>query len=389
VRVLLFTNHYPGSDAPTRGTYNQSTFGALSKYMDIRVVGALPIWQGGRSLVHRFTVQRESRFGLDASFASFVSIPGRPAFHAQGIHLSLRPLMERIRREFPYDIIVATWAYPDATAAAHFANDVECPLITTVLGSDVNELPNRPELRPQIVWGLKRAQRVVAVSGAMGERVIELGVPRERVVVQHNAVDGEKFSLRDRDEARKRLGISPKGPMILYVGNLRPEKGVGVLVEAMSHLGKERPDAELFVVGGGPMQAELEEKRSRLGLGKTVHLVGRALHEDVPFWMNACDVHCLPSYREGCPNVILEALASGRPVVASRVGGIPEILSDATGVMVEAGDAQALAKGLAEALARSWDAEKQRASVEYLSWDAVAQVYRDMITRVVDEWRYG
>jgi len=391
MRVLLFTNHYPASDAPTRGTYNRNTFGALSKYMDVRVVGAIPWWQGGRKLRNRLTVLREDRFGLDASFASYASLPGVPALHARGIHASLRPLMERVRREFPYDIIVSTWAYPDAVAAAHFANDVECPLVTTVLGSDVNELPNRPGLRPQITWGLLRAQRVVAVSAAMGEKVAELGVPRERVVVQHNAVDGEEFAIRDRDEARRKLDISPRGPMILYVGNIKPEKGVGVLVEAMDSLVREhgRRDAELFVVGGGEMEAELADKTRRLGLEGNVHLVGRQLHTLVPTWMNACDVHCLPSYREGCPNVILEALASGKPVVASRVGGVPEILSEATGVMAPAGDPKALARALAEALERRWDPQKQRASVEYLSWDAVGQVYRDLLTRVVDEWRLG
>jgi glycosyltransferase involved in cell wall biosynthesis len=104
--------------------------------------------------------------------------------------------------------------------------------------------------------------------------------------------------------------------------------------------------------------------------------------------MSAVDVFCLPSRNEGCPNVILEALASGKPVVASRVGGIPELLTDGeNGYLVPAEDPASLARALAQALARDWDPEALRASVEFLSWDTVALTYQKLLGEVIEEWR--
>jgi glycosyltransferase involved in cell wall biosynthesis len=389
MKVLLFTSHYPASDSPTRGTYNRNTFGALARHCEARVVGAIPFWYQKHNKQHLFRAQRESGFGLDASFVTYWTIPLATPLHAAAMYARMYPLLRQVRREFRWDIILATWAYPDGVAAAQFARDAGCPLVTTVLGTDVNDLPKRRGLRAQIAWGLGRAQRVVSVSAAMGEKVVELGVPRERVVVQHNGVDGSEFLIQGRAEARARLKLHPERPMVLYVGNVKEEKGVGVLVEAMAPLTRRlgRPDVELCVVGSGEILEKLKARTLELGLGANIRFAGRQLHTEIPHWMSACDVFCLPSYQEGCPNVILEALASGRPVVASRVGGIPELLTEKNGAMTPPGDPEALADGLASALGRSWDPEALRGSVEYLSWDAVGETYRDLLTKVLAEWR--
>jgi glycosyltransferase involved in cell wall biosynthesis len=389
MKVLLFTSHYPASDSPTRGTYNRNTFGALAKHCEARVVGAIPFWYQKHNKEHLFRVQRESGFGIDASFQTYWTIPSATPVHGAAMFASLYPLMRKVRREFAYDIILATWAYPDGVAAALFADGAGCPLVTTVLGSDVNELPNHRALRPQIAWGLKRAQRVVSVSAAMGEKVVELGVPRDRVVVQHNGVDGSEFILRSQAEARARLKLDPGRPIVLYVGNVKEEKGVRVLVEAIAPLTRRlgQKDVELCIVGSGELSEPLKARSKELGLSGNIRFCGRQLHTEIPHWMSAADVFCLPSYREGCPNVILEALASGKPVVASRVGGIPELLHEQNGVMPPAGDSEALADGLSQALGRTWDPAALRASVEYLSWDAVGETYRDLLTMVVREWR--
>jgi glycosyltransferase involved in cell wall biosynthesis len=233
----------------------------------------------------------------------------------------------------------------------------------------------------------------VAVSAALGERVVELGIPRGRVVVQHNGVDGAAFTLRDRREARARLGLPPDRTLVCCVGNVKPEKGVDVLVEAMRVLDRELGEhgVDLAVVGA-PYGTEKydAEQRARvraLGLGERIRFHGKQLFEDIPFWMSACDVLALPSRREGCPNVVLEALASGRPVVASRVGGVPELLDEKNGVLVPADDPAALARALQHVLARPWDEEALRASVECLSWDAVGRTYRDLLSAVVEEWQ--
>jgi glycosyltransferase involved in cell wall biosynthesis len=218
-----------------------------------------------------------------------------------------------------------------------------------------------------------------------------LGVPRRKVIVQHNGVDGEEFAIRDRAEARRRVGVEHDRPIVLYVGNVKVGKGCKDLVEAMDPLVRRlgRDDVELDIVGSGDAQEALEARTRELGLEKNIRFRGRRLHTEVPLWMNACDVFCLASHMEGCPNVVLEALASGRPVVASRVGGIPELLDDDNGVLTPPRDPEGLARGLKEALERSWEPEKLRASVEYLSWEAVGDRYRDLLAEVLAEWRRG
>ncbi len=388
MKVLLFSNHYPASDEPTRGTYNQNIFNALGRLCEVRVVGAIPWWFRRQRPLDLVVVPRETRFGLDAAFPSFFSIPSAVALHGHATFLSLAPFLARVRRQFPWDVVVGSNAYPDGVGAADLAAVSRVPLVQNVIGTDVNDLPKRASLRPQIAWALRRAQRVVAVSRDMAERVVELGVQRERVVTQHNGVDGATFAIRDRAAARARVGLDHTGPVIVYVGNVKVGKGVKVLVEAMAPLARRhgRGDALLCVVGSGEAGAELAQIVRAQGLERTVRLCGRQLHTDVPWWISASDVLCLPSYMEGCPNVVLEALASGRGVVATSVGGIPEIVADGkTGVLVPPGDAEALAGGLAAALCRTWDPEAQRSSVQSLSWDAVGRSYFDLISAAVQD----
>lgn len=388
MKVLLFSNHYPASDAPTRGTYNHNIFNALGKYCDVRVVGPIPFWTRTKRPRDMILGQREATFGLDAAFPSFVSIPGVTPLHGHATFLSLAAYLATVRLAFPWDVVVGSNAYPDGVGAADVAMISRVPLVQNVIGTDVNELPDRPSLGPQIRWALRRAGRVIAVSHAMAERVVSLGVPRGRVVAQHNGVEGETFAIRSAAEARKRVGLDHEGPVIVYVGNVKIGKGVKVLVEAMAPLVRRhgRSDALLCVVGSGEADQEIAKAVRDLGLEEHVRLAGRQLHTEVPHWISAGDVFCLPSYMEGCPNVVLEALASGRPVVATRVGGIPELVREGeTGYLVPPGDPEALADGLAKALSRAWEPEAQRGSVQYLSWDAVARSYKDIIEAAMRE----
>ncbi len=331
---------------------------------------------------------RDSSTGIEAVFPTYWSVPGLPALHARGMAASLRASVRQIRREFPFDIILAAWAYPDGVAAAHLAREFGCPLVTMVLGSDVNEHARPPLLRRQIRWGLSQSERVIAVSRALRDRVLELGIAPERVIAQHNGVDGAQFVCRDKREARARLNLSPERPLVCYVGNFKPEKGVTVLVEAMGHLRQSGArEVELALVGDGELDATLRERVRALDLQTQVRFCGRRSHAEITDWISACDVLCLPSFREGCPNVVLEALASGRPVVASEVGGIPELLAADNGFLVPPGDPAALARGLQTALGRAWSPEALRATVECLSWDQFGATLLTALTEAQQEWQ--
>jgi glycosyltransferase involved in cell wall biosynthesis len=145
--------------------------------------------------------------------------------------------------------------------------------------------------------------------------------------------------------------------VIVYVGRLDLAKGLGELVSSVSSLRDRRPRLRCYIVGDGPARQPLAEAIAGQNADEQISLMPSCSTEEVANWMAAADVITLPSYREGCPNVVIEALASGRPVVATRVGGIPELMDDASGRLVPARDADALASALDQVLGQPWSPE--------------------------------
>jgi glycosyltransferase involved in cell wall biosynthesis len=370
LKVLILSNLYPSTLEPTRGMYNLNAFRCLAEKAQVRLIAPLPWWTRVRrpGLLLRAPVEKHT--GVHAEFPTYWSWPGAGQLHARGMYASLRGRVRRLRREFPFDVILAAWACPDGVAASMLAEEFNVPLVQMVLGSDINELAQQPELQAQVVRALQRSGRIMSVSEALRQRVIDLGVPAERVVTQYNGVNGDQFRIRDRAECRRELGLPLERRLVCYVGNFRVEKGVDVLVEAMGRLAATGPaDADLVLVGDGPLDPSLRERVAALGIGERVHFAGRRGHTEIPNWITAADVFCLASRREGCPNVILEALATGTPVVATAVGGVPELLDGNNGFLAPSEDSEALAAALKAALDREWDREALRRSVKCLSWE--------------------
>jgi glycosyltransferase involved in cell wall biosynthesis len=385
MKALLVSNIYPSASQPTRGVFNANVFRAIGAYCDVRVVSPRAWWTRLRNPQQLLSAPIEIRDGITASYPSFWSVPGRPKLHGAALAKALLRHAEAIRRSFPFDIVLASWVYPDGFAAARVASRFCCPLVINVLGSDINSLANLPALRPQIIEALSAADRVLTVSKALKERVVELGIPETKVVVQHNGVDGERFAVCDRREARKRLGLPEACQLICTVGRLSQEKGLDVLIAASAKLACKMKDLRVAIVGGGPLEGALKRLSSTLGLANQIVFAGARPNDEVPLWLSACDVFCLPSRSEGCPNVILEALASGRPVVASQVGGIPELLNTANGIMCPPDDPDALALALEHALLdQAWDAVQLRESVEYLSWRDVGAAYHRELVKALE-----
>ena len=156
--------------------------------------------------------------------------------HPEAMYRSARGRVHELNRQRPFDVILGAFAYPDVVAAAKLAHELNLPLVAFVLGSDMNELAQRPELRDQIRAALLQANSVVAVSEGLRSRVLELGISPDRAIVQHNGVDGECFQVRDSHTARRTLGVPVHDRVISFVGNLVHEKGPDVLIEAVARL---------------------------------------------------------------------------------------------------------------------------------------------------------
>ena len=370
MNVLVLTNLFPSRREPTRGMFNLYGFNALASLCNVHVVVPVPIW---RRIQQRRPWRRrppECYGSVTATYPTYWSVPRIGiGLHAAAMYRSVRGHVLDLHRARRFDAVLGAFAYPDAVAAARLAKDLNLPVVAFVLGSDINVLAQQPSLRRQIRDALAQATSVIAVSQGLKERVVELGIPAERVIVQHNGVDGERFRIQDKQASRLSVGFAGRGPLICFVGNLVREKGPDLLVEAFGRL-KTSGDqsAHVAVIGDGDQKEALAARASALGLGRRAMFLGRLPPEQVALWISASDALCLPSRREGCPNVVLEALASGRPVIAAAVGGVPELLSARNGVMVRPDDAAALAAGIQAALAREWDPKDLRASVPSLSW---------------------
>ena len=274
---------------------------------------------------------------------------------------SIAPALRGLRGKF--DVVLGSWAYPDGFAAVIAARLLGLPCVVKLHGSDINIIAKIPGPRRLSAWALPQAKKVIAVSRALADEVAALGVPRDKIAIVMNGVDASLFHPRDRAAARAELGL-PDGPLALYVGNLKAEKGVLDLAAAW----REVPNATLAVVGGGPAKAELEQAAT-----PSMRIVGPQPLASIPTWMAACDVLVLPSHAEGTPNVVLEALACGRRVVATAVGGIPDLVTSETlGQLVPPRDPKSLAVALAHALRTPYDPAKVAELGARGGWDASA-----------------
>jgi glycosyltransferase involved in cell wall biosynthesis len=193
-------------------------------------------------------------------------------------------------------------------------------------------------------------RRVAAISPAVARRLREAGVDAERICVISSAVDPERLQpSATRQALRARLDAAPEIACLLVAANLVRRKGIDVLIEAIAGLAS-RECVELWIAGDGPERASLEADAARLGIAKRVRFLGQ--RDDVPDLLEACDVFVLPSRHEGLGVAALEAMARGRPVVASAVGGLGEtVVAEETGLLVAPGDTAALASALERLIA--------------------------------------
>lgn len=379
LRVLVITNLFPNRADPGFAPFNRQQFQALAAYDEVRVWAVIP-WRFGRSTFGGKTkdVPREEAIdGLPVRHPRYLAVPGLPGLNAGSLAARLLP---RLLLGPKPDVILAAYAYPDGCAGVLLGQALGVPVVVKCHGSDLNRVPEDLPARLQLQALLPRAQRVMVVSQKLGEAAIGLGVDPGRVQLIYNGIDRERFRIRDRAAARRNLGFSPSQELVLYVGHLADHKGAADLVAAVPELLRRRPQAQVVLVGDGPLLARLQAQA-----GPALRVVGRVPHAEVPEYLAAADLLCLPSWDEGLPNVVREAHAAGRPVVASRVGGIPEALHRSElGRLVEPRQPQALAQALAEQLAASpAPAETIQALAGISTWSESAGQLHQLLLDVV------
>jgi glycosyltransferase involved in cell wall biosynthesis len=312
--------------------------------------------------------------GIRVHHPRYPFLPGisMPA-HGMLMYASSLSLARRLHGENTFDCIDAHFVYPDGFAAVRLGKRLGLPVVVSARGTDINVYPSFRLIRPMLRWTLTNAAGAIAVSADLKNKMIALGIPEAKIQVIANGVDTARFHPLETKSARKQLGLPEEGPVAVSVGSLIESKGHHLLIAAVAKLAARFPKLRLYVIGEGVYRAKLEELVREKQLQESVFLAGNRPNEELPFWFSAADVSCLISSREGWPNVVSEALACGTPVLATRIGGIPEIInSSELGIFVEH-SIDSIVVGLEQALTRAWNREEIARRSRSRSWDAVAE----------------
>jgi glycosyltransferase involved in cell wall biosynthesis len=383
LRVLAITKIFPNAAEPLAAPFNRQQFAALREHCELTIMATIP-WFPGAGLLSKWSTagklakvpRRETIHGMDVTHPRTLFVP-KLAMATWGplYAASIAPAVAPYRNKI--DLVLGTWAYPDGFAAVVAARLLGVPCVVKLHGSDINLIAKEPGPRRMTAWALPQAARIVAVSRALADEAVAMGVDRDRVSIVMNGVDGDLFKPRDRVAARTQLEL-PDGPLAVYVGNLKPEKGVLDLGKAWPAVLRHVPNATLLVIGDGPLRGELASMTKPLG--ERVRLIPRQPLESVPSYLAAADILVLPSHSEGTPNVVLEALASGRRVVATSVGGVPDLItSHKLGSLVPPRDPDALAEALTLALREPYDANEVARLGARGGWAASAAALHDVL----------
>ncbi len=322
------------------------------------------------------------RNGLEIRHPRFLTIPKvgmsmAPALLYAGSLSALRQMQHG--RNF--DLIDAHYFYPDGVAAAWLGQRLGKPVVITARGTDVNLIPNYPLPRRMIQKAAAMAAGIIAVSQALKDAMTAIGIPAGKITVLRNGVDLELFHPAGREQARQQLGLARK--TLVSVGLLIERKGHELIIGAMPDL----PGYELLIAGEGEERARLEALAVRLGVQDRVRLLGSVPHRELQKLYVAADALILASSREGWPNVLLEAMACGTPVVASNIWGNPEVVAaPQAGVLMPERSATGVAAGVNQLFGKLPDRALTRAFAERYSWDATTQGQLDLFRQILRQW---
>ncbi|NQT22674.1 MAG: glycosyltransferase [Candidatus Omnitrophica bacterium] len=376
MKVLFLSNLYPNSKEPARATFNRQKIAHLKDYCEITVVA--PVQS------HPFKSYIEKRIkhippkevidGLDVYHPRVLYIPKLFRL-SYGIlyYFGVRKLISRLHKINKFDVVFSSWLYPDGYAAMALAGKLKIPFIVEALGSDINIYLKTFIRKLMITQTLKKADYILTASEHLKNKICSLGIPGNKISTIHIGVDRNLFFPVKQELARNNLGIKADEKLILFIGSLVRLKGLQYLVKALKQ--HEKHKWKLFIVGEGSLYGTLKRMIDNFSMNDRVVFVGPCLHENIPLWINASDLLCLPSLCEGIPNVILEAFACGIPVVASRVGGVSEIVvNERLGELIEPKNIKALERGIEKVFDKEWERTYISEYTGKFSWNAAAKL---------------
>jgi len=367
MKILTFSTLFPNAEKPGHGIFVETRLRHLvsSGRVEARVVAPIPWFPSTNPRFGQYArfakaPRQEVRHGIDVLHPRYPVLPKvgmsvAPLLLAQAVKPAIRRMLDE---GYDFDLIDAHYFYPDGVAAAMLARAFGKPLVITARGSDITLFPQYALPRRQILWAARRADAVITVCNALRDEVVGMGIEADRVVSLRNGVDLELFRPVER---------TPNAMFtLLAVGHLVPVKAQDLIIGALPLL----PGVRLVLAGDGPDRAKLEALASQLGVTDRVRFLGAVPQAQLRSHYGSADALVLSSSREGWANVLLEAMACGTPVVASRVYGTPEVVAaPEAGVLMAERSYQGVADAVNALRANYPDRAATRRYAERFSWD--------------------
>ncbi len=338
---------YPNRTDPNSGSFIHGQTRSLAQAgCEVKIISPAPYapqllcfnekWEKYAAIPYKDDID-----GLPVLYPRFIRVPGK-WFHSYScytMYFGINGLLSRIIEAEKPDILHAHMATTDGYVALLLRKRFNLPVVCSLRGSDINIYPFRDRRTMNFTKKvLAEADQIISVSHAL-KRVAESFLkPKREIKVVYNGCDADLFSFNKdyRIKSRKKLGIPMNAKVLVFVGRLQINKGIYELANAFITLAQKYPELHLILIGSGPESEKIKCDFSSWSLQKKVHFLGSVPHGEVCRWLNAADLFLLPSYNEGLPNAILEAMACKLPIIATRTGGIPEAVEEGnTGMLID------------------------------------------------------
>lgn len=387
IRTLLFSTLYPSSVRPGHGIFVETRLRELLSggQVQTKVIAPVPWFfstnpRFGEYARMATTPLREQHNELDVLHPRYF-LPPKVGMNIAPFSLAMGaiPAAKRLLHEgFDFDVIDAHYYYPDGVAAALLAQFFKKPFTVTARGSDINLVANHAIPRKLMRWAAGHAVASIGVSQALKHAMAEIGMPADRLAMIPNGVDLKRFTLQPQAMLRATLGW-PEQPTLISVGNLVENKGHHIVIEALASL----PDFRLVIAGVGPQREALQAVAHQLNVASRVQFLGRVDQVELGQYYGAADILVLASSREGWPNVLLESMACGTPVVATGVGGVPEIVtSPVAGRLMATRTAVGAVNAIKDLQAQMPERVQVRALAQLCGWQATSLAQFNLFSRI-------
>lgn len=390
MNILTVSTLYPNSNDPKHGIFVHTRLKhLLSRYPDIsaKVIAPVPWFPFSNKVFGEYSKyanvpQKEVIDGIEVYHPRYIVVPKvgmyiTPYF----LQLAIKKAVKQVQKTFAVDVIDGHYFFPDGIAIQRTAEALALPFTCTARGTDINLIPSYPKARKMLHRVFQRAAHMMSVCQALKDEMTQLGVPSERVSVMRNGVDLALFSPSTNEEqiALKQSHKLDTQHLAISVGWLIERKGHHLIIEALQML----PDVTLAIAGSGPDLEKLRQQAEEMNVANRVLFLGALSQIELNAWFQASDVSVLASSREGWANVLLESMASGTPVVATRVWGTPEVVqTPSAGVLVER-NPQDIANGIKAILEKDKTRSETRRYAEQFSWEETCKGLYDIFSGIV------